>query len=293
VGALVAYLRTPLDLTVVATDNLFPSLPLQAQTSGAAEGGAFSGLVGAVNLTTAKRLMTIEGFEFYVPSIVINRAGAGAAVFASAPLWENWRRGDALFEGFHYDLLRRNPSLAVAQTGLFPEADIARYADNGFGIYRPADLAAPTQVTAGGIGNKVYFLSSGYQILGNNPALVFSGSGGNFARPLTLQYNPNTPAYLQVKEYGAKRLALEIHGANPTIISEGGKSTLREGLPFLLALTLDQGGLYSFTPGSRHRLTLQPLAGGPATTQELVAGEGTLQLNLSGPAMLATLEPSE
>jgi len=294
VGSIGAYTRTPLDIAVISPDELFPSLPFQAMTSGQDEGSAFSGLVGDTRIMgEAKRFMTIYAYAAYAPSIVINREGEGHALFASAPLWENWRRGDNLFQEFHYDLLSRNPSLVVERTGLFAEADAARYERATFGIYRPANLAAVSTLRSEEIGNRVYFLGSGCQVLGDDPHLVFSGSGGNFAFPLALQASPSTTTYLQVKSYGTLKIVLELHGSGALITTEGGVLNLSGGSPFTLTLTLQNSGIYDFADGSRHQLTLKPLGGGAPTVRKLVASGGALQISHSGTAVEMTLEPSQ
>jgi hypothetical protein len=294
VGDIWSYYRPPLDIAVDSPDELFPSLTFNATTSGEAEGSAFSGLVGdPVLLGGAKRLLTRFVEVAFAPTIVLNRFGEGYGIFAAAALWENWRRGDDLFEAFHRDLIGRSRGLTAVQEGLFPEADTIRYGEGGVGVYRPADLSGATAVHLAEAGNRVYFLSSGYQVLGDNPALVFFGSGGNSAFPLALQAELTGTVYLQVKEYGAKKIVLELHGPGALISSEGGAVSLSGGEAFTLNLTLKNGATYNVTDGSRHLLTIKSLAEEVTATRQLTASEGALAIKLSGSAMEMTLTPVE
>jgi hypothetical protein len=92
VGFIYADMRAPLNISVLSPDPLFPSLPFEAVTTGSLEGAAFSGLMGNAFAMPPEAiiLMTIM-YDSYTPSIILHHVGNGAAIFASMPLWENWR----------------------------------------------------------------------------------------------------------------------------------------------------------------------------------------------------------
>jgi hypothetical protein len=286
--------RSPLDIAVESPDDLFPSLPFPAMTSGEADGSAFSGLVGeAFLLGDAKQFMTRYAELAFAPSIVLNRAGEGYGIFATAALWEYWRRGDKLFEEFHRDLISRSRGISVRQEGLFPGADITRFEGGGVGCYRPAELTEAPEVQLPEAGSTVYLVPSGYQKLGDDPALVFFGGGGNIALPLALRARLSGAVYLRVKEYGAKKIVLELHGPGVLITPQVGEVSLSGGGDFSVTLAVGRGASYAFAPGSHHLLTLKSLNDNALTTGEVTATEDALVFSLTGSEMEITLTPEQ
>jgi hypothetical protein len=296
-GLINEYTRTGLDLVVGSPDPLFPSLPLQAMTS-SRRGAAFAGLVGDVKiLGEAKRFMTRQAFGVSAPSILINRVGAGCAVFASAALWENWQRGDGLFDEFHADLISRRRSVAaLGGQGLFTPEEVVLFDDGAVGVFRPSGSGLSTQVLCGGDGGRVFEVPSGLQAAGgSNPLLIFGGPGMNIAVPLLLrvQVTGGRP-FLQVKEYGPEGIVLEIHGPGAALASRDGALQAEGGGEFSLTLTVpsDSTG-YAFSAGSRHDLTLRDPATSRESQREIQASErGALEISLSGKALEVKIEPA-
>lgn len=300
-GFTLPVVRTPMNISVLSPDPLFPSLPFQAMTSGQQAGGAFAGLLGDVKVMgAAKRFMTMQAFGTYAPTILLNQVGAGYAIFASAPLWENWRRGDALFDGFHGDLIARNRNLvAGGGSGLFAPVDVSRYDDGAVGLFRGADAPLPTQVQITGDGTRVYEVRSGYQIIGSpRPSFAFTGAGANLAVPLPMQINlanGNDRGLLQVKEYSLDAIVLEVRGPGAAFASEDGAAKVEGGGDFNATLSIPsfQGG-YSFASGSRHRVTVRDLTGAAETRVGTVTASGgrALSVPITGRQVEVRIEPA-
>jgi hypothetical protein len=293
IGFIYAVARTPMDIAVFSPDPLFPSLELQDLTSGR-NGGAFNGLLGDVKIldTNAKRLMTTMSYSTYVPSIVLNHVGSGAAIFASAPLWENWQHGDSLFDAFHGDLLNRKRNILIQGTdSLFVNADVARYTDGSIALFRTA--GTPTRVQFTGTTRNLYLMRGGYQQLGvANPLLVMGAPGINvlYPIPLTLQ-DMNDEVFVSVKNYSAQGITLEVRGAGVTFAAGASGVQAQGGKPFLATLVVPDD-VYPVAPNSKHTVKIRSLASNkPATTQTVTAAGDILNVKLTGTAIEVTIAP--
>jgi len=298
VSSIFAVNRTPLDILVnVDPPNpLFPSLPFQAQTTGRRLGGAFTGLVGDATITEkVTRFMTIYAWSAFAPSIFLNQVGAGTAVFASAPLWENWQRGDSLFAEFHGDLIGRQPSVATRGSGLFSAEDVALYADGAVGLFRTSASSLPALVESKGDANMIYQVYYGLQLVGqSNPTFLFGGLGPNIALPTSLSVKDVVnEAVIGIREGKADKLVLEIHGAGPTFGFANDQLLASGGADFSLTLVIpsDEAG-YSFASGSRHNVTIVNAdTNKNISTSAVTAAGTTIELPITGQSVLVTIEP--
>ncbi len=113
------------NMTIEATHSLFPSVNLNATTSGALpNGAAFSTPLGfalrtpdAVNLGTLHR--ATRGRALSV-TLGVYQVGAGFAIYAPFRLWSHWLPGHQLYQEFHGDLFHRNALCALLNAPLFP-----------------------------------------------------------------------------------------------------------------------------------------------------------------------------
>jgi len=297
-GYIFALTRTPLDLAVFSPDPLFPSLPFEAITSGQRVGGAFSGLVGDVKVMgEARRFMTRYAFGTYAPSILINDRGSGHAVFASAPLWENWQRGDDLFEEFHGDLISRRALVAVSGgSGLFTPEDVVLFDDGAVGLFRTEASPFPTQVAAAGEAERLFDVRSGFQVLGaDRPAFLFGAAGPNIAVPTSLKVDDvGGPSFFKLKEYGPTAIVLEFHGPGASFSFEDGEMRASGGNLFGLGLFItSQSNGYIISAGSRHKVTFTEAdSGREIGSPEVTASSSTLSVAISAKSLLVRIEPA-
>jgi len=113
------------NMTIEARHPLFPSLSLNATTSGALpNGAAFSTPLGfalhapdVVHLGTLHR--TTRGRALSV-TLGVYQVGAGFAIYAPFRLWSHWLPSHQLYQEFHGDLFQRNALCALLNAPLFP-----------------------------------------------------------------------------------------------------------------------------------------------------------------------------
>ncbi len=298
VGYIFARTRTPLDIAVISPDALFPSLPFEAITTGKRVGAAFTGLVGDVRVVEGgKRFMTRYAFGEHAPSIILNTVGGGRAIFASAPLWENWQRGDGLFDEFHGDLIgRRRAVWAAGAGGLFADADVTLYSDGTVGLFRGAS-GIPTEVQVDGDASQVFLVRSGAQVVGSaRPTLLFTGAGANLAAALPMTVSgARGLSYLQVKEYGPERVALEIHGPRAVVSSTAAGAKVQGGMEFSMSITLrSEARGYTFPAKSRHKVVIREVTDKEKIPgKEVAASESAaLTVSVKGKAVEVIIEPA-
>lgn len=220
-----------------------------------------------------------------------NRAGSGAALFASHALWAHWPLDDRLATVLHGELLSRRPLYELLQPGLWQQG--LHFSGNRQAVLlanlsRQAVLAQVVAYRAEGqvfAGAACRFVPSpvtlGYPAGACQLTVAVPGRGMAAAPRVPLVVQPwETSVTALVRRYGPEGVEVVVAGEDAKVTLNRGGVLSVQGLRAGRVRLVLSSGAYLTAPGSRHLVTVTSRGG--RATETVVTADDAGRLDLSG-----------